>query len=238
MSEESFEDTAPTAAPRQDDGTDEALRWLRALGDDLAAAVAPPDMVEERLGRVTDPSAHRSHQRPTHAQEFTQTALAMLAEAEFLLSQRLTDTPTNHAGAHDTLAEIRNTLARARALANERPSIATALTIHAVQTLEAMRPGRATAYSAHRMRGRPAAAPELSQTALAMLAEAEFLFNRRLMATSAARASGHDALTEIHSNLDRARALANKRPSIAIALTIHAVQTLETLSTTRMAVES
>jgi len=69
--------------------------------------------------------------------------------------------------------------------------------------------------------------PALSEHAKAMVSEAEWLLNQQLMTTPAINSPLQNALQEIRDSLERAKSLTESRPSVAIALCVHAVTQLD-----------
>jgi hypothetical protein len=74
---------------------------------------------------------------------------------------------------------------------------------------------------------RQAKAPILSETATAMVSEAEYLLNQQLMNTPSLNSVLQTRLMEIRDSLQRARDLIDEQPSTAIALCVNAVTQLE-----------
>jgi hypothetical protein len=74
--------------------------------------------------------------RQTKAPILSQTAAAMVSEAEYLLNQQLMETPSLNSGLQGNLMEIRDSLQRARDLIDDQPSTAIALCIAAVTKLD------------------------------------------------------------------------------------------------------
>jgi len=69
--------------------------------------------------------------------------------------------------------------------------------------------------------------PALSEHAKAMVSEAEWLLNQQLMTTPAINSPLQNALQEIRDSLERAKSLVDTRPSVSIALCVHAVTQLD-----------
>lgn len=81
-------------------------------------------------------SADTLVRRQTRAPILSNTALAMVSEAEYLLNQQMMTTPSLNSGLQSSLMEIRDSLQRARELINTQPSTAIALCIAAVAQLD------------------------------------------------------------------------------------------------------
>jgi len=74
--------------------------------------------------------------RQAKAPILTETATAMVSEAEYLLNQQLMNTPSLNSTLQTRLMEIRDSLQRARDLIEEQPSTTIALCVNAVTQLE------------------------------------------------------------------------------------------------------
>lgn len=82
-------------------------------------------------------SANALNTRQTHSEVLSDTAAAMVSEAEFLLNQQQMSTPALSASPMQRgLEEIRTSLQRARALIDAQPSTAIALCVNAVAQLD------------------------------------------------------------------------------------------------------
>jgi hypothetical protein len=81
-------------------------------------------------------SANTLIRRQAKAPILTDTASAMVSEAEYLLNQQLMATPSLNSGLQSSLMEIRESLLRARDLIEEQPSTAIALCVNAVTQLD------------------------------------------------------------------------------------------------------
>ncbi|MGH3415432.1 MAG: SCO2524 family protein [Actinocrinis sp.] len=121
--------TDPAAAGLWDD----ASKAFPQLG---AGQRLPSWNVTQNVVDALVTSASTLVRRQTRAPILSQTAAAMVSEAEYLLNQQLMSTPSLNSGLQSSLMEIRESLTRAGDLVEEQPSTAIALCVAAVTELD------------------------------------------------------------------------------------------------------